>query len=369
MTPIGSSTVVGDRYELRERVAKGGMGEVWAATDRTLRRPVAVKLMRDGLVEPASTRTRFQSEARAAASLSHRNVVAVYDSGVHGRTPFIVMELLPGRTLADEIGEGPLDPARVREVGVGILAALSAAHAQGIVHRDVKPSNVLLTDTGSVKVADFGIAKTSGADLTGSGEIVGTAAYMAPERLTGGAASPRSDIYSVGAVLYEALTGRKPFQGESFWGLATAIQEGDRAPVDGSVRKADPELVTAIDRAMAITPSERFGSAEEMAAALEDVSDATAPLSTATLPTDEPTTVEAPEEQAPPEEPTEGRRPRRWVQALVALVVVAAVAVGAWLLLRPEPAATPPAEADQGEETIPPPLEESLDRLEEAVQP
>src|SRR5437764_8210048 len=196
------------------------MPDVHAGTDRRLPRPVAIKLLRPDMAARSDVRLRFEAEARAAARLAHPNVFAAFATGEHDGTPYIVMERLPGRTLADVIADGPVDEDWLLPVAACVLSALGVAHAAGIVHRDVKPGNVLLTTEGSAKISDFGIAKsaevaTGGAamDLTGTGQLIGTPAYLAPERLAGAPATFLSDLYAMGIVLYEALSGEKPFSG------------------------------------------------------------------------------------------------------------------------------------------------------------
>lgn len=260
-----------ERYELGELLGRGGMSEVRAGRDLRLGRDVAVKLLTSAGAEGAHLRERFEAEARAVASLSHPNVVLVFDSGEHEGVPFLVMERLPGRTLADELASGPLASDRAVRVATDVLAALDAAHAAGIVHRDIKPSNVLLCPDGGVKVSDFGIAKTASAmTLTDDGTLLGTPGYLAPERLTGEAATPRSDLYSVGVLLYEALSGRQPFEGDSPAGLLRAIAEGRPVPLLEQRPDLPPLLGRAVERAMEKEPSNRFASAAEMAAALDD---------------------------------------------------------------------------------------------------
>ena len=261
--------VLGERYELVEVVGRGAMGEVWVAQDLRLDRRVAVKVLRAPVALDPALRTRFGAEARAAARLNHPNVVTVFDSGDQDGTLFLVMELLPGRTLADELAEGPLDPKRAQTVGVEVLGGLAACHHAGILHRDIKPANVLLAADGTARLADFGIAKSiEGGDATATGIVLGTLAYLAPERLAGHAATAQSDLYAVGAVLYEALAGRKPFTAEAPLAGLRAIDRLPPPPLSDLRPELDPALAAAVERAMARDPSDRFASAGEMADAI-----------------------------------------------------------------------------------------------------
>lgn len=250
------------------------MADVWGAVDVRLHRPVAVKVLRADLAARPELRVRFTAEARSAAGLSHPHAVAVYDTGEFAGRPYLVMERLPGRTLADRIAAGPVDPAWLRQVMVDVLGALGAAHAAGIVHRDVKPGNILLTDDGRAKMADFGIAKSvevggADADLTATGHLVGTPAYLAPERIDGRPATPQTDLYGLGVVAYEALTGERPFPGDSPLAVALAVTEGRYRRLSEARPDLDPALVAAVERAMAPDPGQRFASAADMARALE----------------------------------------------------------------------------------------------------
>ena len=244
---------------------------MYAGIDRRLSRPVAIKLLQDAMAARDDVRVRFEAEARAAAAIMQPHAVAVYDSGEHEGIPYIVMERLPGDTLADRIATGPLlSGPEARAFGRQVLGALDAAHRVGMVHRDVKPGNILLTGEGSAKIADFGIAKSLdvGADLTGTGQLIGTPAYLAPEQLGGDPASPVSDLYALGVVLYEALTGRKPFEGDSAMATARAVASGDHIPLAAVRPDLDPALVRAVERAMDAHPDARFPSAAAMRAAL-----------------------------------------------------------------------------------------------------
>jgi hypothetical protein len=324
-------SVIGERYEIGPLLGWGGMAEVYAGTDRRLGRPVAVKLLAPEMAARPDVRSRFEAEARAAASLSHPNAVAVFDTGEHEGTPYIVMERLRGETLADRIAAGPLDPGVVRAVAEEVLGALGAAHATGLVHRDVKPANILLTADGQAKVADFGIAKSaeaaSGGDLTGTGQLLGTPAYLAPERIDGAPATPRSDLWAVGVVLYEALSGTRAFIGETPLATARAVAAGAHRPLAEVRPGLDPALAAAVERAMDPDPSRRVASAE-MAAALRNPTGAgvAAAAPTAVLPAGGDTLVLGGAELAgdAPRPAGPGRRALLW-GVLAAFAVVLAV--------------------------------------------
>ncbi|AEV72129.1 serine/threonine protein kinase [Mycolicibacterium rhodesiae NBB3] len=258
------------RYELRGLLGRGGMAEVHDGWDTRLNRAVAVKLLHPAISADVDARRRFEDEAHAAASLNHPNIVAVHDSGEHKGVPFIVMERLPGRTLGDEIAAGPMPQRRVRTMLHDVLGALATAHRAGIVHRDIKPGNVLLTDNGgAMKVADFGIAKSAGAALTATGQIVGTAAYMSPERVAGAPASVEDDLYAVGIMAHEALTGRRPYPQENPASLIRAVLEGPPPPIETVRPDVDPALAAVINASTSrASDGKRFGSAEEMCDAL-----------------------------------------------------------------------------------------------------
>jgi eukaryotic-like serine/threonine-protein kinase len=211
-----ASYVLADRYRLDDRIATGGMGEVWRAVDLVLGRPVAVKLLRDDYAQHPETLERFRAEARHTAAVSHPGIAQMYDYGDPrpGQPPFLVMELVEGVPLTELLARGPLAPARVMDVVAQAAAGLYAAHAVGLVHRDIKPGNLLVSPDGTVKITDFGIAYAAGsAPLTRTGALIGTPAYLAPERVTGASAGPASDLYSLGIVAYECLAGAQPFTG------------------------------------------------------------------------------------------------------------------------------------------------------------
>jgi len=266
---VAGVDALGGRYELRGVLGVGGMAEVRDGWDTRLGRAVAVKLLHPALGAQPDARARFEEEARAAARLSHPNIVAVHDYGHHRGTPYIVMERLPGCTLQNEIGQGPLPPMRVRVILDEVLAALSVAHAAGVVHRDIKPANVLTTGPGgAVKVADFGIAKTGDAGLTATGQMVGTMAYTSPQRLAGEPSSVADDLYAVGVVGYELAAGRAPFPQNDVQALAFAILHGQHVPLASVTGGVDPGLEAVIERAIAHDPRVRFASADAMRAAL-----------------------------------------------------------------------------------------------------
>jgi serine/threonine protein kinase len=260
--------VLGGRYELRGVLGRGGMAEVRDGWDIRLDRPVAVKLLHPVFTTQPDDRMRFEVEARAAAALNHPHIVSVHDSGEHAGTPYIVMERLSGETLADLIARGPLPQPQVRSILDDVLSALAAAHAAGILHRDIKPANILFSASGHTKVADFGIAKSAGSVHTLTGQIVGTMAYLSADRIAGRPASVADDLYAVGVVGYEALTGRRAFPQENLAELARAVAEDTPPPLAVLRPDVDPALAAVIERAMTRDPGWRFGSADEMRAAL-----------------------------------------------------------------------------------------------------
>lgn len=263
--------VLGNRYRIEERIGGGGMSVVFRATDLQLGRDVAVKVMRNHLAADEDFVRRFWREAQNAAALSHPNLVKIYDVGRDGENCFIVMELITGRTLKQMIQEqGPLPVDQAVKIAEQILDALGHAHEQKIIHRDVKPHNVLIARDGTVRVTDFGIARATTTDtVTHTGSILGSAHYFSPEQANGYPANEKSDLYSLGVVLYEMVTGRVPFQGES--PITVAIKHIREAvtPASALNQEVPAELDQIIGEAMAKEPEERFEDAAEMRAALE----------------------------------------------------------------------------------------------------
>ncbi|MFZ6004575.1 MAG: Stk1 family PASTA domain-containing Ser/Thr kinase [Actinomycetota bacterium] len=267
------STVFNGRYELHRRLGRGGMAEVFLARDQLLDRPVAVKVLFPEFATDLSFVERFRREATAAANLNHPNIVGVYDWGEADSTYFIVMEYIDGRTLSEILrAEGPLHPDRVADIGSDVAAALGFAHRNGVVHRDVKPGNVIVTSAGLVKVADFGIARaitdTSDENLTQVGTVMGTAAYFSPEQARGDAVDPRSDTYSLGCVLYELVVGRPPFAGDS--PVSIAYKHVHESPLPPRSQNPDvPQALEAIIlKCLAKNPANRYPSAEDLRADL-----------------------------------------------------------------------------------------------------
>ncbi|WP_264844660.1 Stk1 family PASTA domain-containing Ser/Thr kinase [Caldinitratiruptor microaerophilus] len=264
-------TVLGGRYRVLDKVGGGGMAVVYRAQDLFLNRPVAVKVLQPQYAADEEFVRRFRREAQAAASLSHPNVVSVYDVGHQDDLHYIVMELVEGETLKHRIQtHGPLPPDEAARITVGILDALAHAHGHRIVHRDIKPHNILLTRDGRVKVTDFGIARAVSHDtVTNTGSLLGSAHYFSPEMARGWPADEKSDLYSLGVVLYEMLTGRVPFTGESPVSVALKHVQEEVRPPSALVPGIPAELETIVLRAMEKDPKDRYASAQAMRADLE----------------------------------------------------------------------------------------------------
>jgi serine/threonine-protein kinase len=255
------------KFELHELIGEGAMGEVWRAYDSVIRRYVALKLLsRAG--RSADARERLLREARAAGALQHPNIVTIYDLGEADEQLFIAMELIDGRDLSTLIAlREPLPLERKLDLAIEVLQGLSYAHERGVIHRDIKPSNVRIASDGSVKIMDFGIALQS-ADVTGSGAIVGTPTYMAPEQITNGAITPATDVFAVGCLLYELLSYRKPFEGETVHGVLYQVLTTDPKPLRTSAPAIPAALERVVSKALIKVPEERYETARQMQSAL-----------------------------------------------------------------------------------------------------
>ncbi len=377
---IEPGTVVDGRYEVLSRIGTGGMADVYLARDQLLGRQVAVKLLHHRFAEDQEFVERFRREASSAAGLSHPNVVAIFDRGEWDGTYYIAMEYLPGRSLKAVVREqGPLEPATAIDIVIQILQAARFAHRRGVIHRDLKPHNVILDEEGRAKVTDFGIARAGASDMTLTGSIMGTAQYLSPEQAQGHAVSAASDIYAVGIVLYELLTATVPFDGETAVTIALkqvsaaplppsavlshaptthapgststhpadATATGAAVPVPTPARAAiPPELDAVVLRALAKDPAERFADADEFIAALQHVRRGLAgagerpPVAPAdngpVAPAPATALLLAPAAEPPmpgdPEEASRRRRRRWWIAGGVLLVLVAAGVALALLL-------------------------------------
>jgi predicted Ser/Thr protein kinase len=337
---LASETIVDGRYRIVGRVGSGGMADVYCAEDLQLGRRVALKVLHGRFAEDPEFVERFRREARSAAGLNHQHVVSVYDRGEWDGTYYIAMELLDGRSLKAIIQqEAPLDPARAIDLTVQILRAARFAHRRGIIHRDLKPHNVIVDDEGRAKVTDFGIARAGASDMTQTGSIMGTAQYLSPEQAQGYAVNETSDLYSIGVILYELLTGRVPFEGESAVTIALKHVNERPAPPSRFNPAVSPELEAVVLRALEKDPARRFPDADAFTAALEHAraalhgTGAFGPptgAEEAAYYTDAGPFPPAPYDEVYGEEPAA----RRWWAWLLGLLVVAAIAVGAFFLLR-----------------------------------
>ncbi|MEO8105895.1 MAG: Stk1 family PASTA domain-containing Ser/Thr kinase [Actinomycetes bacterium] len=329
--------VLGDRYELGELLGHGGMADVRKATDRRLGRAVAVKMLRTDLARDATFQARFRREAQSAASLNAPSVVAVYDTGedeLEGvRVPYIVMEYVEGQTLRELLRQGErLMPNRALEITTGVLGALEYSHRQGIIHRDIKPANVMLATNGDVKVMDFGIARAvadSGATMTQTANVLGTAQYLSPEQARGETVDARSDVYSTGCLLYELLTGRPPFQGES--PVAVAYQHVRENPLPPSTLNPDigPEADAIVMKALTKNPQNRYQSAAEMRT---DINRALQGATVAAPPVMAEPPTQAMAAITDPEEEEKSRKGAYWALAIGVIIAIALLGAGAWAL-------------------------------------
>jgi eukaryotic-like serine/threonine-protein kinase len=343
MSAIEAGTVIDGRYRVSARLGSGGMADVYLAHDTLLGRQVALKLLHHRFAEDQEFVERFRREASSAAGLSHPNVVAVFDRGEWDGTYYIAMEYLPGRSLKAVVREhGPLSPSDATDIVVQILLAVRFAHRRGIIHRDIKPHNVILDEEGRAKVTDFGIARAGASDMTLTGSIMGTAQYLSPEQAQGHAVSETSDLYAVGVVLYELLTGSVPFEGES--AVTIALKQVSAEPTPPSQR--NPEVTPALDavvmRSLAKDPLARFATADEFIAALQQAREGISPAPALAFNGVPPTQTAAaalvvpplpPEETHSAEDDARKRKRAWWIAAgVAALAVMAAVLL---LLLLP----------------------------------
>jgi eukaryotic-like serine/threonine-protein kinase len=342
MAPPEKGTMVDDRYRLDRKIGSGGMADVWLADDTELDRKVAIKILHDRFAQDSEFVQRFQREAQSAAGLQHPNVVGIFDRGAFDGTYFIAMEYVDGPSLKDLVkgGMGTKDAINFTRQ---ILNAARFAHRKGIVHRDLKPQNVLIDDEGRARVTDFGIARAGeNSDITATGSVMGTAQYISPEQAQGKETTPRSDIYSIGVILYEALTGRVPFHGDS--AVAVALKQVSEAPRRPSAINPNvpPALDAVVMRALAKDPDARFKDADAFLKALdaaEKAPDTPRPQDTAAYAA---VTPEGETDLPVEEEYVEyADRRRRWRWFILALLAMGVAALVAYALTRPSHVAVP----------------------------
>ena len=354
MKPEVDKLYVG-RYRLIRRIAIGGMGEVWEAKDEVILRNVAIKILKPEYMGDPGFLERFRTEARHAAKVNHEGIADVYDYGEESGNAFLVMELVPGESLATILErEKSLAPNRVLEIMAQTARALHEAHSAGLVHRDIKPGNLLITPSGEVKITDFGIARVADqVSLTATGQVMGTVQYLAPEQATGKPATPATDVYSLGVVAYEAVSGKRPFTGETQMAIALAQINEPPPPLDEAIDQVVRDLIFDC---LQKRPAERIGSALELAQRAEEVlgKPSKGRSNTRVIPVlpDESTTttiieVTEPEKQA---------MVWPWIALIVALIVTALTLIVAMVTKPPE---TPSPTPSQSQTTEPAPTPSS----------
>jgi len=330
--PLSSGTKLGP-YEIVAPIGAGGMGEVYHARDTRLARDVAIKVLPASFVSDAERLRRFEQEARAAGALNHPNILAIYDIGAHDGAPFLVTELLEGETLRERLRSGPLPVRKALDIAVQAAHGVAAAHEKGIIHRDLKPANIFLTADGRVKILDFGLAKLTQPDASGlsetqsptrtadpvtqteAGVVLGTVGYMSPEQVRGKPTDARSDIFALGTILYEMLSGQRAFEKDSSADTMAAILKEEPPELSGEGKRIPPAVDRIVRHCLEKNPAERFQSARDLAFDLESLS-GTSTTSTATL-------------------ATAKSRQRKWLAPLVAVIVALAVgAAGGWFFSR-----------------------------------
>jgi len=331
--------VFGGRYEVEARLGGGGMAEVWKGRDRVLNRTVAIKTLLPQFAREGGFVDRFRREAQAAARLNHPGIVSVYDSG-DGDDPFIVMQYVEGRTLADFLASGnTLPPGQAAEIAQDIADALAAAHAHGVIHRDIKPANVMVNREGKVLVMDFGIARMIAGPETApqTSAVMGTASYLSPEQAQGQPVDARTDIYSLGVVLYEMLTGRPPFTGDSPMAIAYKQVNANPPPPSSVNPDVPPALDAVVMRALSKNPANRYQTGQEFAEDLERARTGGEVMATPLLPVGgEATQVISrpqPTSVLPPTGEEPGGSKKAWTGALLAILIMALLAAGAYLIV------------------------------------